>query len=99
MIKTNMIMIVVVLFIALSFTMTSCADKKPATPAPVETVAVPATQAADTMDADALLTVAEQTQLKTQFVAEANAEITIENAEQIAAALETEIEKELAAED
>jgi hypothetical protein len=99
MIKHTKIAIVAALFGALALGALACGEEAP--PAPPEEPPAepepPATPEPPAEPADVELTAAEQNELRTQFAAAAQAEITAANAEQVAAALEAEIAADLAA--
>jgi hypothetical protein len=88
--------IFLVLFVSLMF---GCASGEEQPAPPTETAETPATAAKAPAQAEAVvLTAAEQESLKAQYATEAEAEITGDNAEQVADDLEREIDAELASE-
>jgi uncharacterized protein YcfL len=86
--------IFVLLFLSLLF---GCASGEDQSTPTTESVVTPAENPATTTEAP-VLTAAELESLKAQYAAEAETEITAENAEQVAEELEREIDAELASE-
>ena len=103
MIKLTKIAFASILFAALAVGVVACGDDK----APTEPAPRPLAMTNDPMpspptapeDQDVELTAVEQNELRAQLAAQANDEITTENADRFAAALESEIEADLAAEE